>query len=61
MTLEEKDLLLVNNSINTNYQPDMALEKEKVLLDCSKTSISIKYMITFIPLYRLRTELTGCS
>ena len=61
MTLEEKDLLLVNASINTNHQHNMAVEKEKELPDYSKDSISIKYKMTFIALYRLRTELIGHS
>lgn len=49
MTLEEKDLPLVNDNINTNHQRYVAVEKEKVLLDYSKDSISIKYKMTFIP------------
>jgi len=61
ITLEENDLLLVNDGINTNHQHNMAVEKEEVLLDYSKDRISIKYKMTFIPLYRLRTELIGHS
>lgn len=61
MTLEEKDQLLINDSINTNDQHNVAAEQEKVLLDYPKDSISIKYKMTSIPLHRRRTELNGHS
>lgn len=61
MTLEEKDLLLVNDSINTKHQHSLAVEKEQLPLDYSEDRACIKCKVIFVPLYQLRTELLSHS
>lgn len=51
MTLKEKDLLLVNNNLNTNHQHEVAGKRKSVLLDYSADNFSIKYEMTFMPFH----------